>query len=207
MRIRRVGAVDEQVGLERERVVDVVGFPLPGVEGDEFPSRPRFPDDLFGVCHVVNAADARAVAHLLPAFAAEDDRAAVEPGRRLAERRDALDPAFAEVGEPGRPGREHRRDARAHPPDEFGPRGRSKDPVFQAARGFDEVGEAAPGGEIHRDGVAEMRVGVEEGGHDPPLGRPGGGLYRGDDPFRDGDGDIFFPEVCAEERTAGDDVR
>jgi len=41
LRIRRVGAVDEQVGLERERVVDVVRVPLPGVEGDEFPSRPR----------------------------------------------------------------------------------------------------------------------------------------------------------------------
>lgn len=72
--------------------------------------------------------------------------------------------------------------------------------------GFDEVCEAPMSGEIHRHGVAEVGMSVEEGGHDPAIRSPGKGFYRGYDTVRDGDTHIFFPEFFTKECPTGDDV-
>ncbi len=78
--------------------------------------------------------------------------------------------------------------------------------MFQAIRWLDELCKAAASGEVHGDGIGDVRMSVEERGHYPPVRCTGAGLYRPDDPISYDDIYILFGQVFAEERPAGDDM-
>jgi hypothetical protein len=158
-----VNHVYEQVRIEVERGVDVGGIRLAGVdrEGDAAVSRRGA---LVGELVVVGAARAEAVGDVehRPVPAPEHERVERQRPRRLSKRTGSRHARLAEVQTGGGPRSSHEPNGSAHRRHERGPVGRRQPSVFQAVRRRHRLVERQAGRGLLRDGIAQMRVGVDE---------------------------------------------